>query len=122
MAKRKTATAAGTRIGRGAIARGHLVGEGHVRVEGLLVGRVSWVGTLEIAASGRAEVDGDVTRLDVMGSLEGNLRVGVEAHVGATGSWIGSGEAPSLGSEPGGRLEGRFRILPSGSVSSPLTE
>ncbi len=121
MAKKK-ASVAGSRVGRGAIARGHLVGEGHVRVEGLLVGRVSWVGTLEIAPAGRAEVDGDVTRLDVMGSLEGNLRVGVEAHVGATGSWIGSGEAPSLGSEPGGRLEGRFRILPSGSVSSPLAE
>ena len=121
MAKKKVA-AAGSRIGLGAIARGHLVGEGRVRVEGLLVGRVSWVGTLEIAPAGRAEVDGDVTRLDVMGSLEGNLRVGVEAHVGATGSWIGSGEAPSLGSEPGGRLEGRFRILPSGPVLSPLVE
>ncbi len=86
-------------------------------MDGLLVGRVSWAGTLEIAAEGRAEVDGDVAHLEVLGSLEGNLRVGVDAHVGATGSWVGSGEAPSLGSEPGARLEGTFRVLPPGTDS-----
>ena len=118
MAKKKGISATGSRIGNGATARGHLIGGGHVRVEGLLIGRVSWVGTLEIAPEGRAEVDGEVTHLEVLGSLEGNVRVGVDAHVGATGSWLGSGEAPSLGSEPGGRLEGRFKVLPSGVISS----
>ena len=112
MRKKKQAARIGSRIGRGAEARGCLIGEGYARVEGLLIGRVDWTGTLEIAPDGRVEADGHATHLEVRGSLEGNLKVGVEAFVFGTGSWVGIGVAPSLGTEAGSRLEGTFRVGP----------
>ncbi len=111
MAK-KSVERTGSRLGNGSEARGRLTGAGDLEVRGALSGELDWDGLLVVAEGAVVEADGRVSRLDLRGSLRGQVRLGVDGIVRRGASWIGSGSGPSLASEAGARLEGSFAITP----------
>lgn len=112
----------GSRLGTGAEAIGRLEGAGPLELLGALRGEIEWEGAVVIASSGFVEANGRVARLEVLGSLKGDVTVTVDAYVGSEGSWTGRCTSPSLATDAGARLEGELHVVPAAPPPSQEVE
>lgn len=102
-----------SRIGTGAVLRGKMTGAGEVELLGEFHGALDLDGTLVVGEGARAEVEGTVRRIEIHGEVRGSVRATEAAFVSRAGVWAGEGIAASLTTEPGARLDGRFRVRPN---------
>jgi cytoskeletal protein CcmA (bactofilin family) len=81
-------------------------GQGVVRLDGCLEGKVFGPGTLIIGEKGRLQGEVNVGTLILCGQMEGLVAASNRAHIAPTGKLLGKVQAAQLVIEEGGILEG----------------
>ncbi len=88
---------------------GEIAGEGNVFIEGSLRGAIESKGEVVVQSSGRVEADVAARRIEVHGTVVGDLVASEEVVLGAGARVIGDITTPSLAVSPGATFHGVTR-------------
>lgn len=104
-------------VGKGLVLRGELSGEGDVRLEGQLEGKVNLTGTVVIVEGASVQADIAATDIFVAGAVRGNLNASGKVELSPTGHLVGNVRTKVLMVREGGTVNGR--IIAGVPPSSP---
>jgi cytoskeletal protein CcmA (bactofilin family) len=108
-----------TVVARATTVAGELTGTGAVRVEGTVKGTVRLEAPFEVAEGAMVEAEVWATRVEVAGTVTGNLNAS-EVIVLAPTAWVrGDVSSPALQVVDGARLEGRVNMKRSSAAGDP---
>ncbi len=96
-------------------------GDGVVRLDGQLEGKISGQGTLIIGEKGFLQGELEVNTLILNGRVQGKVSTAVITHITPTGRLFGKVQSSRLVIDPGGIFDGEGKTLKSaGIVPSPV--
>jgi len=91
-------------------------GEGVVRLDGRLEGKISGQGTLIIGEKGFLQGELEVNTLILNGRVEGQVSTTAITHITPTGRLFGKVQSSGLVIDPGGVLDGEGETFRSGGI------
>jgi cytoskeletal protein CcmA (bactofilin family) len=97
-------------------------GEGVVRLDGRLEGKISGQGTLIIGEKGSLQGELEVNTLILNGRVEGRVSTTTITHITPTGRLFGKVQSSGLVIDPGGILDGEGKTFRSGGIVPSSTQ
>jgi cytoskeletal protein CcmA (bactofilin family) len=91
-------------------------GDGVVRLDGQLEGKISGQGTLIIGERGSLQGELEVSTLILYGRVQGKVSTTAITHITPTGRLFGKVQSPRLVIDPGGIFDGEGKTLRSGGI------
>ena len=97
-------------------------GDGVVRLDGWLEGKISGQGTLIIGEKGSLQGELEVNALILNGRVQGKVSTTSITHITPTGRLIGKVQSSRLIIDPGGIFDGEGKTLKSGEILPSSTQ
>ena len=97
-------------------------GDGVVRLDGRLEGKISGQGTLIIGEKGSLQGELEVNALILNGRVQGKVSTTSITHITPTGRLIGKVQSSRLIIDPGGIFDGEGKTLKSGEILPSSTQ
>ena len=97
-------------------------GDGVVRLDGRLEGKISGQGTLIIGEKGSLQGELEVNALILNGRVQGKVSTNSITHITPTGRLIGKVQSSRLIIDPGGIFDGEGKTLKSGEILPSSTQ
>jgi len=117
-----------SKISAGLKINGELSGDADVYIDGSVQGKIRLSDArVTVGPNGNVQAEIEAREIVVQGSVQGNMKAGEKAQLGASSRVVGNILAPRLGIDDGARVRGKAETTPpkkarESSVSSPTPD
>lgn len=113
-----------SKISSGLKIQGELSGNSDLYIDGDVQGKIRLANArVTVGPNGRVQAEIEAREIVVDGTVQGNLKAGERAHLGASSRMAGSVLSPRIGIDDGARLRGKVETVRAAqSADSPAVE